>query len=715
MIALAALAALALSAQDVPLVPVVVELEGPLRGARVELAAGAGVPETRASIQLELRAGERRSVVVPAAAQAPGALRAGIPEVVRATVQGEGAADAAGILSALLERARAGTPFEVGDVEALLIDARSRVPEGASHVGAALDAATRPAWSKLEPEWNIFLMSDGAATWGETDPAALARRLASRTRAPLFAYQTPGTGANPWLLQQLAESTGGAVFSVPRASEVGKVARAHRARPWEIVDLRLEGTSDLLVDGAPRVLYPGQEIHLVGRGEPAPEAEVALRVRQGQGGPERLVRARLDPPQSSELAPRMYGEVAVSQLEAITGGAPPEVDAYARHFRVPGRSCSLLMLESEEDYQKYGIRPEADADVVREGSAAQLLAAMRERLPKDAGAAFMLWLARLVRQGEVRLDPRLAVLLPALPSSLFAPAEPEGARPHGAAGPRSIEGGDAEASLRRLSSRLESAPGDTRLIAELAFKALAWGEPELAAEVLEASREAVAREANLSLVYALGLAAQGRLGAAVVYFELALQRLNAGETPGGHSAAIFSHEYHRILREVAAGDGPLRVFAEQREAEMGHGSWIQAELGVALLWDTPGTDVDLIVTDPEGRTCDYRACSIPNAGVSVDATEGYGPEVFWISSATPGTYRISARYFSGARHRDEQAVQVLASVYQDMKSPDDSLERYAATLSKVGEEQVLATLTVGGAADDVSSNGPVQGEGLEVQ
>ncbi len=605
------------------------------------------------------------------------------------------------------------------NVAALLADARSLVPEGASNVGGALDAATRPSWSDLPPEWNIFLLSDGAATWGETDPAALARRLRGRAKSPLFAYQTPGAGANPWLLQQLAESTGGAVFSMSRPSEVRQVARAHRTQPWEIAELTLEGATDLLIDGAPRVLYPGQEVRIVGRGQPGPGAEVVFRVQQGQGRGrrERLVRGPLGNPQSSELAPRMFGEVAVAQLEAIAGGAPPEVDAYARHFRVPGQSCSLLMLESEEDYQRYGIRPEADAEVVRGGSAAQLLEQVRERLPKDASAAFLLWLERLVSRGELVLDSRLAVLLPALPSSLFAPAEQpgkgRGAAPSGQ--PDGAASDDAAAQMRGLSSRLESRPGDARLAAELAFKALAWDRPSLAAEVLEASRDRVAREANLSLVYALGLAAQGRSAAALVYFELALQRLHDHLGDYGIGYAVFALEYRRELEALAAGDGPLRVFAEQRAAGLGDSSLSRAELGVALLWDTPRTDVDLIVTDPEGRTCDYKACTIANAGVSVDATEGYGPEVFTISGALPGTYTISARYFSGARHRDAEAVQVLASVYRDMTTAEMSLTRHAATLSKVGEEQVLASVRLGPPEEATSSQGPVQGESREVQ
>jgi len=603
------------------------------------------------------------------------------------------------------------------NIEAFLEDARSLVPEGASHVGAALDAATRPIWFESSPEWNIFLLSDGAATWGETDPARLARRLATRSKAPLFAYQIPGIRSNPWLLQQLTEATGGAVFSMSHPSEVRQVARAHRAQPWQITKISLEGTSDLLIDGAPRVLYPGQEVQLVGRGLPAPGAAVVLNLQQGQGEQrrERELRVPLDAPQASELASRMYGEVAVAQLEALAGGSAPVVNAYARHFRVPGQSCSLLMLESEDDYLKYDIRPEADAEVVHEGSATQLLEQLREHLPKGARAEFLLWLDRLLSDGVASLDPRLLVLLPALPHSLFAAAAPAKRDSRGSTDSAVSHGpNDPFARLRRLSSRLEKAPGDPRVAAQIAFSALALGEPSLAVEVLEASRDSVAKEANLSLLYALGLAGQGRFAAAVVYYELAILWLYR-ERGDRLSRSLFAWEYRQLLRKLAAGEGPMRVFAEQRVDDQAIGYFMAAEFGVALLWDTPHTDVDLIVTDPEGKTCDYKACGIANAEVSVDATNGYGPEVFAMSNALPGTYTVSARYFSGARHRDAEEVHLMVSAYLNMSTPHESLMRNVATLSKVGEEQVLMSFTIRPPENVKDLENPVQGNSREVQ
>ena len=84
----------------------------------------------------------------------------------------------------------------------------------------------------------------------------------------------------------------------------------------------------------------------------------------------------------SDLASRAYGQVAVAQLEALDDAAAPLAKAYATHFRVPGRTCSLLMLETEGDYARFKIQPDEDAVVVKVRPAgqavAQALAARRD-------------------------------------------------------------------------------------------------------------------------------------------------------------------------------------------------------------------------------------------------------------------------------------------------------------------------------------------------
>ncbi|MCA9717327.1 MAG: hypothetical protein KC468_21815, partial [Myxococcales bacterium] len=393
--------------------------------------------------------------------------------------------------------------------------------------------------------------------------------------------------------------------------------------------------------------------------------------------------------------------------------------AYARHFRVTGKSTSLLMLETEEDYQRYGIVPARDAEFVRERPAAEVVARGLAARPSDPRAAFLDELERLRDAPgiELRLDPRLEVLLPALPIDMFQAPDSTRALPAHLGSDLSqqlaaqLRGGapdfrlvnleavsharahGAADAVRVLSSLIEAKPGDTRVAVDVAYSALAWGEPALAASALEPSARALLGRAHLAHAYALGLAAQGRDVEAIVYFEAAQQRLGA-YVEGVEARELLALDYRRFLETLASGDGPLRVFAERRAAETSYSSYQGAALVVALQWTTPGTDVDLMITGPDGATCDYRGCAISGARMGLDATEGYGPEGFALHDAAPGEYRISTRYFSGARHRDDEAARALVTIYRDVGGPRAAVERHALTLERVGALADVATVNI---------------------
>ncbi len=73
---------------------------------------------------------------------------------------------------------------------------------------------------------------------------------------------------------------------------------------------------------------------------------------------------------------------------------------------------------------------------------------------------------------------------------------------------------------------------------------------------------------------------------------------------------------------------------------------VPVALRVVLSWDADNTDVDLWVTDPAGETAIYSHPRTRIGGhLSRDFTGGYGPEVFTLARAQPGTYVVEAHYF----------------------------------------------------------------------
>ena len=116
------------------------------------------------------------------------------------------------------------------NVDALLTYANTLALEGATDLGAAFGELARITSSPTD----VFLLSDGAATWGESNQHALARMVRA-SKATLFAYQTGLAGTDLGVLSHLARESGGAVFSVTGKSEVAKAATATPARINEVV------------------------------------------------------------------------------------------------------------------------------------------------------------------------------------------------------------------------------------------------------------------------------------------------------------------------------------------------------------------------------------------------------------------------------------------------------------------------------------------------
>lgn len=379
--------------------------------------------------------------------------------------------------------------------------ARTLSLEGATDLGAALAEAGKPRWgANPGGRWDVFLLGDGAATWGESDAYAISApspedapdrsspiERASPAPRPARSTTSPARAeapCSPWWERP-----------IPAAS------RAHRARPLALEKIDVPGGSDILVAGRPKVIFPGQRLIIAGRGTPELGAPLAITVTDG--GKPRTLAYKLDRPLSSRLAPRVYGQVAVAGLEEL--GAPTErlATAYAVYFRVTGRTTSLLMLESEEAYQRAGVKP-PDPEPLRKVPAGVAIAeAIRDigAALGDPRAGFLAWLDKLPRLPGMRFSPAPALReqIASLPAAAFTvtapPLEPRLIHEADLPGPfrelLSIHQADyaaftAEAERRRaaagpadaliaLSSLVEQSPGDAVLARDMAFYAIAQG------------------------------------------------------------------------------------------------------------------------------------------------------------------------------------------------------------------------------------------------
>jgi hypothetical protein len=594
-------------------------------------------------------------------------------------------------------------------VEAALAHAAGVALEGATDLGAALEVAARPGGSTPDgAPFDLFLLSDGAATWGEDDPHALVRRLRARAAAcgracpaALRTYRTHGAGVDPRFLAELSRGTGGSLVGFAGDHELARAATAHRAGAWDLVAVELPGGEDLLLAGRPPALHPGQPLRIAGRGALPADAAVTLRLRRG--GSERAVVTRLGPALRSDLAPRIYGEIAVDQLEDAIAGARVEAEAYARHFRVTGRAASLLMLERDDDYRRRGLPgPGDDAPQVARRPVGSTLAAAAPLVdPRRASDQGRL-LGALADRGAA-VDVRVPPLLLAAPAADFdlAPAPlatrastwdaiPAALRPRLAAhrlDPRALAvhaderraRHSAADGLKALSSLAELQPGDDAVLHELAMTALAWDEPAAAAALLRRATGLPRPDPVAHHLLAVALAAADRPAPAVAHFELALA---AATADGARDAVVL--DYRALLTRVADAPAPsqLREFARTRRGELDtHSTLVDMPAVVTLHWSAPEVDVDLHVTEPSGAEIHYGRRGEQDAGQLVlDATDGHGPEVYALRSPVPGTYRVGARFFSGDRHRAATRTRALVTVHRAPGLASASVTRHLVTL-----------------------------------
>jgi hypothetical protein len=597
--------------------------------------------------------------------------------------------------------------------------------EGATDLGRALGEATAPGWQGPGglPRCDFFLLSDGAATWGEDNWSVLSGKVRPAA-GPLFAYHTGMAGAEGRLLAQLAQQSGGAVFSVVGEAEIDRAATAHRFRPWKLARVEIPGGSDLLVAGRPQVVFPDQQLLLVGRGTPDAKAEVVLTLTRDQET--RQVRTKIDRVLSSELAARAYGQVAVGQIEDLAEAAEPVATAYARHFRVTGRSCSLLMLESEQDYARYNIKPEEDAFVVATVPASTAVA---NALGASAGQgdpkqAFLAWFRGLSRSGDVHfeLPAALEIALEAMPEASFVVAPPPlgcklrteadlpgNVREQLAAGKLDYDAFLAEAqrryqrcgaadALRAISSLVEDQPGDTAIARGVAARAMSWGLAEEAYFLFR--RAGAARAYDPTIYYGMArlLEETGHADLAMAYYEVACG--GQWDARFGDFAQIVRADYLHFLRRVADGrlKSSLASFARARlETRQFSAAPEEADLVVTILWNTDGTDVDLHVTEPGGEECCYRHRQTAGGGqLSQDVTSGYGPERYVLRRAAPGTYCIRAHYYAADANRASTRTVVYAVIAEGWGTKHEKVTRRAVELTGRDQSQDLATIAVPG-------------------
>ncbi len=215
--------------------------------------------------------------------------------------------------------------------------------------------------------------------------------------------------------------------------------------------------------------------------------------------------------------------------------------------------------------------------------------------------------------------------------------------------------GEKALARRILSNLAELKPEDPELLRILGWRLQQLGELTGAVWTLEEVLRIREEEPQSRRDLALALAARGE-------FQRAAELLwEVVATPGDGRFRdihlIAASELNALLAQAHGRVDPIRIDPRFLAA-------MPVDIRVVLNWDTPNSDMDLHVTDPQGETCYYGHQKTGLGGrISADVTQGYGPEEFLLKKAMPGRYQIKAKFFGTRQQTVVGATTVKLELY----------------------------------------------------
>lgn len=584
--------------------------------------------------------------------------------------------------------------------------------EGATDLGRALDELYS---SKLKDRAKyVFLLSDGDLSWGENGLYQLSKKIPSQDQ--VYAFSTGFSGTDPRVLDHLTRRSKGAVFSVVNQSELQEVSKNFRYQTWRIEALKMAGCSDFLLAGRPQYLYPGQKVVLAGRY--AQQATKRLDIQLSQAGQTHTLNINFSQQLASALAPRVYGQIATTQLEDLGSLTKKDAIKYATHFEVPGQTCSFVMLESERDYRRYNIKPEDNLEFIKQNPVNQLLASLLKKMGAlgNPKADFIHLVEKLSGKNtrnsgsKLELPAALDSLIKALPEDVFQVYSPRlkgSRRTRAGMSPKLLATLASEQpdynivmqaaqqrarrnqgnAIRLLSSLVEKNASNPNQLRDVGFMAMKWGLTEHTYFIFKKLIDLRPYEPPSYQLIAQALDQMGKYELAMLYYDIAIH--TEWQDWESHDFKwIATLDYIHLLRRLSkTRNFKLKAYAKKRLKELEE--WMDDEvystktkdLMVYITWNTDETYVDLYVTEPSKEVCSYKNSETKNDGIMTEDVEGLGPVLYYIDEAKKGTYDIKINYYNEREQRASTKTRVYVVVYRNWGKPNESVSRKVVTLA----------------------------------
>ena len=592
----------------------------------------------------------------------------------------------------------------LNDVDQILL-------EGATRFESVTKAIEDAEW--LGEDSDLFLLSDGAINWGTKAVDQIALQMSRINR--FFAYRT-GVGAeNLSLYRRLTKN--GAVFSCLTMESLADCATAHRSARLRLSEISIEGLGDqaavvhdLVYTHKGGDIFEGSELQFAGQIQRNGQAELKVTLSDGAQEHELTYPIHLARHPQHSLAPRAWAELLVALMSESGQSQLQElIYALAQRYTILTKEVVLLVLESDEEYERYELES-IWADTL---SGIESIVDYLEQAV-NAGTLYL----PLIEQVLLHINPQiqdatgasLESILEELELNLYEMSLPTVAYEHqllrgeayhngeSASADYGIYMNEAEqrfadglrsAAARALSSIVENDSANGVSLRLVAYRLYTWGFTGLSAELFTEvlRRRPYEPQSYRDLAY---VSRDERPELAVLLYEIAAR--GRWDERFQQITVLVDEEYSLYIRQLERRNHVLSSRLAERAQELNLPNHSQ-DLRVILSWNTDNVDIDLWVTDPQGFKCFYAAPDNGRGGVLLDdIVQGFGPERFAQSRADEGEYRIQAHYYGNNGNRLEAETFIHVTVIKYAGTAQEEIQEFDALLAEADSVADIARI-----------------------
>ncbi|WP_121966489.1 VWA domain-containing protein [Myroides sp. N17-2] len=594
--------------------------------------------------------------------------------------------------------------------------------EGATDLGRALKEASTPRWlAATSTPKNILLLSDGDLNWGNESKDALLSNIKSGDR--VYTFKTGIAGANSEVLNYLSNKTGGSNFTANSGAQLVESAKALRYKTWNINSISGASVSDILIEGGVTDLYDGQILQFGARGD----MSNPIVIKASSGKSMATIEFKPSYRVSSDLASRIYGKIAVGNLDQIGDALKSAVVNYSINFRIVSNYTSFLMLETPRDYENYGINKGSKAkDFVRDFTVSELRKEFLHANPFDAKKLFENWIATLQKQNILgKDDDMLKSYLESMTNEDFIikpkdqkykvwskkqQTSAEGDALSDAdvtfdvlyelANLRTHNKMDADA-LKLLSSIVEKNGGDTDVLRDLLTYTMNIGYGYdayyLGQKVLKT------REQDRLIYFNMARALeQTNPKLALIFYYIGTSNGFKRGDYGSIKAinGLFASNFIKQLETKNSNQSIKdKMFVKQLKTQVNDDyiyefkGEIENDLVALVYWNVESTDLDLHVLESNREECSYRNRNTKQGGhISLDVRQGYGPEMYVLPKAKSGKYEIAINYFAQNDVKTRSVAKAYVEVYKYFGTSKQQVTKKTIILKERKEKEIVETI-----------------------